>query len=147
MKVVEGRQTVQEDDVVVACFLDEIHIHLIRLEQFDSFCKLVFFPHGYPDVRIQNVGSGHGFICIACNGDFSAGFFSERFRHFNDVLIREKLLRRTDSYVHADFCAADEQAVGDIVPAVADIGELDAFYASRMFFHSHKVRKHLRRMP
>ena len=61
--IMKRRQAVEEyclPVVQVTRLAHEIHIDLVRPQQFKPFIEFRLLTHGHPDIRIQDVGAFHG---------------------------------------------------------------------------------------
>ena len=123
--------------------MKHVHVHLIRSQQFDSFCERRFLAHRYPDIGVNDVGLVHRFLNALCQGDHSPCFNGDRLRIVHDLVRWPERFRRTDPHIHPNFCTTDQQRVAHVVPSVAYVHEFDSGKISFLLFHRQKVGQDL----
>ena len=147
--VVVSRQAVHELDLRVLGGGHQRGIHLVRLQQADTFSPdFGRFAHRDPDVGVDEVGAFDRFGSIFGQGDAGTGAGSD-FTAFGDQFVgRPQVFRGADAHVHAQLAADHQQGVTHIVAGVAQVGVADLRDGLvAVFPHGQHVGQHLGGVP
>ena len=105
LKVVEGRQAVEEYNLGVARLLKHIHRYAIRRKELNALFELSLFAHRYPNVRIDGI-CALNIVNVFGEADTGARLLGDLVHCLNKLFIGEKALGGNAYKLHAHLCRA-----------------------------------------
>ena len=121
--------------------------HTIGNKGFDPlFPNAVRFPHGYPDIGINDMCAFYSFNWVGVKLQNRTGLSGDFLAFLDQLCRREGFFRRADYKMHSHFCAADHQRVTHIISGVTAVDQFFSFQLSKMLLNGQKIRQDLRRM-
>ena len=143
LRIMEGRQAVQEDVVRVLHMGQQLSVHLVGRHELHALSELRLLAHGRPHVRVDGVGILHRLHRVVRHRDGSAALGGEGPRHLDDGRVGLEFGRRGVHVVHAQDGAGDHEGVLHVVASLAAVGQREALQRAEVLLHGHEVGQHL----
>lgn len=140
-----GRQAMQHDGIRVGQ-RQKSRVELKRPKRLHSVQPVVFLAHRRPGVGDQNVGAGGGRVGVGGHSHRGAGILGAALGRGPHRRVGQEALGSRDGDVDTRGDPAEQQRVGHVVGAVAEVGQPQAAQRPLAFGDGLQVGQHLTRM-